>query len=186
MCSRICIFRTKGKYIGQIYIKAGYPRFMRLEIELIPRHSWYKSLRNAVSKEEWDALRKQVYKNADYTCEICGASERLYCHEVWMFDSCSNRQRLNGFKALCEHCHYVKHLGLVNVKILSGELPAEFMEILINHFCKVNNCDIGSFEKHRDEVSKIWLERSNMHWAIDFRNWKEVIKRNQLTLENYK
>lgn len=32
---------------------------MKLEVELIPRGSWGKSLANQLPKEEWDILRKR-------------------------------------------------------------------------------------------------------------------------------
>lgn len=155
---------------------------MKLEIELIPKGSWYQNLRNSISKEEWDKLRKKVYQEAGYQCGMCGASGRLYCHEVWKFDDFNLKQKLIGFKALCEYCHYIKHLGMVNVKIASGELPVDFIETLIHHFCKVNDCNRDDFENHKDDAYKVWMERSGKHWKIDFINWKDVAEGKQRTL----
>ena len=158
---------------------------MKLEIELIPKNSWYKNLRNNISKREWDKIRKKVYKKACYECEVCKNTGLLYCHERWNYDDINKIQKLIGFSALCENCHYVNHLGLVNIKIASNELPEQFMDDLIDHFCKVNDCSKRDFEEHRDRAYNKWIERSKVNWNIDFRIWKDILKKKQATLIDF-
>jgi len=56
---------------------------MKLKIELVPETAWYSNLRNKIPKNEWDKIRKQVYSNANYKCEICvNANIKLNCHEI--------------------------------------------------------------------------------------------------------
>ena len=156
---------------------------MKLEIELVPKSSWYKNLRNNISKQEWDRIRKEVYRKAGNKCGICKSSGRLFCHEVWKYDDVKNIQSLTEFKTLCEKCHYIKHLGFVNVKTASGELPKYFMNSLIEHFCKVNNCSIKDFREHESKSYQTWLRRSKKKWKIDVSKWLEVINKRQSVLE---
>lgn len=155
-----------------------------LKIELIPKNSWFKNLRNSISKSKWDDIRKDVYKKADYRCDLCKSNGKLYCHEIWKYNDIKNIQKLIGFQALCENCHYLNHLGLVNVKIAKKELPGDFINTLIKHFCEVNNCNEKDFEKERNEAYRKWTERSKKHFYIDLKLWKDILDKKQLTLSN--
>jgi hypothetical protein len=39
-----------------------------------------------------------------------------FCHEVWSYHERTGVQRLEGFIALCDFCHEVKHIGLARKK----------------------------------------------------------------------
>ena len=41
-----------------------------LTIELVPSTSHYTNVRTILPKKEWDRLRKESYKKANYKCEI--------------------------------------------------------------------------------------------------------------------
>jgi len=85
-----------------------------IEFELIPKGAWYVNVRSRFSPEAWDKIRKWVYAQADYVCEICGGEGDKWpveCHERWEWDDERREQRLVGFMALCPKCHGVKHLG---------------------------------------------------------------------------
>ena len=45
---------------------------MYLGIELIPKCTWGINVRTKLSKDQWDVIRKYVYREAGYVCEICG------------------------------------------------------------------------------------------------------------------
>ena len=83
---------------------------MKLIIELVPSTSWYDNLRNCVSRQDWDKIRKKAYADADYKCEICGAKTQLHCHEKWNYDGEKSLQKLEGFEAICVNCHMIKHV----------------------------------------------------------------------------
>ncbi len=136
----------------------------RLSIELVPRSCFYENLRKLLPKSEWDRLRKKVYAQYDYRCEICKAEGRLNCHEVWYYDEAREVQKLVGFVALCSLCHHVKHLRFAMLLAESGRLD---LERVILHFMRVNNCTRFDFEEHRRQAFQQWEERSQHLWQVD-------------------
>src|SRR3990167_7317621 len=106
-------------------------------------------------------------------------------HELWNYDETRDMQKLMGFQALCEKCHYIKHLGLVNVKIASCELPNNFIDILTDHFCKVNNCSKEDFKAHEESSYKKWINMSKKNWTVELTAWKNRMHNKQKTLENF-
>src|SRR6266487_2075486 len=89
----------------------------RLTVELVPETSWYNNVRALVDELGWDRIRRQMYRQADYRCEICGGrgpEHPVECHEVWRYDDRTRVQLLVRMIALCPVCHQVKHIGLAN------------------------------------------------------------------------
>jgi hypothetical protein len=146
---------------------------LKLKIELVPSTSWYNNLRNYMSKDDWDKIRKQTYAKYNYRCGICGGKGRLNCHEVWEYDDKNNIQKLVDFIALCDLCHHVKHIGFVSILARRGELD---YEEVVNHFMKVNGCDRATFEKYRRKVFTKWRERSMHKWEMDLGEYENVIE----------
>lgn len=147
---------------------------MKLTIELIPSTIWYSNIRNLVSKEVWDKIRKEQYEKAGHKCEICGVSDKLHCHEIWSYDDENYVQKLVGFIALCENCHMIKHIGF-SMHTPEGMRRYE-RNNLIEHFCKVNDCKSEDFIQCEKEAFKIWEERSRSKWKQDFGEWTITIK----------
>lgn len=44
----------------------------RLTIELVPQTCWFSNVRDQVSGEDWDRIRRQIYKRSGQCCEVCG------------------------------------------------------------------------------------------------------------------
>ena len=148
---------------------------MKLTIELVPHTSWYNNLRKKIPRRHWDRLRKRIYREHDYKCGICGVEGgRLNCHEVWSYNDEEHVQKLEGFIALCDSCHFIKHIGLAG--ILASRNQLDYDE-LIEHFIKVNNCSRDDFDKQLDEASKTWADRSQYNWKIDFGDYTELIEK---------
>lgn len=141
---------------------------LKLTIELVPQTTWYSNLRNSVSKDVWNRIRKGCYRKAGYRCEICGGKGRLNCHEVWEFDNSRNVQKLKRFIALCDLCHNIKHMGFVNVQISRGVWPESFREELAGHFMEVNKVTREAFERCVSEAFALWERRSKKKWKVDF------------------
>lgn len=154
---------------------------MKLFIELVPSTSWYNNLRKALPKEEWDRIRKKCYANAGFKCEICGAKGMLNCHEIWKYDDAKHIQKLEGFVALCELCHHIKHIGLSNILASEGKLD---MDRVIEHFMKVNGCDRKTFEQHEKEAFSEWKRRSSRDWKVVLGMCKKIINGKQNGKEN--
>ncbi len=153
---------------------------LKLSIELVPSTSWYNNLRKVVTKEEWNKIRRKSYKDAGHKCAICGAKGKLNCHEVWSYNDETHVQKLEGFTALCDLCHHVKHIGLSGILAMKGELD---MEEVIEHFMKVNSSDRKTFESHRNAAFKEWEERSTHDWQVDLGRYENVVKKDILQHE---
>ena len=149
---------------------------LRLQIELVPEPCWYSNMRKAMPPAAWDKLRKQVYAQYGYRCGICGASARLHCHEIWQYDDKEHIQTLQGFIALCEWCHHVKHLGLAGILAREGKLD---YDRVIAHFLTVNECSWEDFELHRRQAFDQWRERNNYQWRTDLGKDAHLVSANQ-------
>ena len=142
---------------------------LRLTIELVPETCWYSNMRKVLSRAQWDKLRKQVYADYNHRCGICGAAGKLECHEIWRYDDEQHIQSLQGFIALCEWCHHVKHIGLSG--LLAGQGKLDYDKV-IAHFMQVNGCDGETFEQHRKEAFAQWRERSKHEWVTELGEYK--------------
>jgi len=118
-----------------------------------------------VTKEEWDRLRKPVYKHAAWVCEICGGrgeSHPVECHEIWQYDDVQRVQRLAGLIALCPACHQVKHIGLAQV--MGRGIEAR------KHLEEVNGWAADQVTTYIRIAFAVWELRSQMEWHLDL-NW---------------
>lgn len=146
---------------------------MQLEIELVPATTWYVNLRDVLPRSEWDRIRKKAYADYGYKCGICGASEKLSCHEIWNYDNDAHVQTLKGFVALCSMCHHIKHIGLAQILSRQGRL--DYSKV-VEHFMAVNSCDRLAFQKHYEEAFEQWEERSRHHWKVDIGEYSRYIR----------
>jgi hypothetical protein len=134
----------------------------KLTIELVPKSCHFKNVRSEVSKEQWDKLRKQTYRAANYKCEICGGKGDKWpveCHEVWDYDEETQVQKLVRLIALCPACHEVKHLGLAS---LNGRF-----EEAVSHLRNVNHWGVSKTQDYLDEVQEDYKRRSELDWNLD-------------------
>jgi hypothetical protein len=134
----------------------------RLTIELVPATGWFDNVRSRVSKEQWDALRRPVFKAAGYRCEICGGRGEQWpveCHERWSYDDIALIQRLEGLIALCPSCHEVKHFGLAMKRGRFAFAQA--------HLEKVNGWDRRTSNIYIMRVFDQWEARSRHEWHLD-------------------
>jgi hypothetical protein len=152
---------------------------LKLRVELVPSNCWWSNVRSNLTKQDWDKIRKKIYREANNLCEICGekgAEHPVECHEIWNYNLTNTTQELNGFIALCPSCHQVKHIGLAN-KL------GKFNEAL-RHFMKINEITDHSiamefvtyfFEEHK--------EISSINWNFDI----SLLARNfDIKIENTK
>lgn len=133
---------------------------------------WGINLRSILSEDEWDDLRRAVYKRAGYRCEICGGRGPKWpveCHEQWEFDDRDHVQRLVGLIALCPKCHRAKHIGLTTSM---GKL-----EEAVHHMMEVNGWTRQEVMRHIDRAKMEAYERSRWIWELDLsllgKSWKK-------------
>jgi len=135
---------------------------MLLTIELVPKTCHFKNVRSEVTVASWDKLRKECYKAANYTCEVCGGkgdNHPVECHEIWEYDDKRHTQTLAGLIALCPACHEVKHLGLAQIK-------GNYERALL-HFVEVNDIPIEEAKDYIFTAFAQWAERSEYQWELD-------------------
>lgn len=131
---------------------------VKLPLNLIPATSWWKNVRSKISKSQWDLIRRKVYRQANYTCEICGIKNvRLDCNEVWNYQG--NKQTLVRLEAVCRMCHLTQHMGYAS---LIGKQQEAF-----NHLIKLNNWTGEQGKNYVQSKWKEWEKRSLINWDID-------------------
>lgn len=133
-----------------------------LTAELVPSTCWYSNVRSEVPPDEWDAIRRAVYRRAGHRCEVCGGRGPKWpveCHEVWDYDDRTRVQRLVRMIALCPPCHEVKHFGLATVK--GREVEAW------KHLVAVNDWTKEQAVQHTVGAMETWERRSEHEWALD-------------------
>jgi hypothetical protein len=142
----------------------------RLTVELVPKTSWYHNVRALVDEMTWDRIRRQVYRQADYRCEVCGSrgpDHPVECHEVWRYDDRTRVQALVRMIALCPACHHVKHLGLANVKGRGAQARA--------HLARVNGWTLAQADAYIAEAFRVWAQRSHGPWALDLEGLRPYV-----------
>jgi hypothetical protein len=135
---------------------------IKLSLELVPSSCWFSNVRSAVSRTQWDRIRKRVYAEAYDTCQICGGigeQHPVECHEIWHYDDKKLIQKLEGMIALCPSCHVVKHFGLAQIQGRG--------EKALKHLMKVNKMKRKDADQYITNAFTIWAERSSKLWKLD-------------------
>lgn len=133
-----------------------------LTIELVPKSSWMDNVRSVLTQSQWDIIKKSVYSEAWYVCQICGGVGPIHpveAHEIWSYDDKTLVQKLEGMIALCHNCHMCKHIGLAQIN--------NKFDLAVQHFMKVNSCNEKEALKHIKQAFKIWKKRSSKKWTLD-------------------
>jgi len=145
----------------------------KLTINLVPQTCWCSNVRKQATKQQWDILRKETYRQAGYVCEVCGGKGSRWpveCHERWQYqvdkDECT--QRLHGLIALCPACHAVKHYGRSQVIGREDEAAA--------HLAKINNWTAAQVTHYVGIAFAIWEYRSQRDWILDLSWLEETFK----------
>jgi hypothetical protein len=148
---------------------------MKLEIDLIPSNSWFKSLYRYFNdngrSNEWKQIKVNLFQKEGEWCWICGSIKKpLEAHESWQYDKKTKIRKLTEIHHLCGMCHKIKHYGLWT-RTDYGEEQLKKLGLskkdLINHFCNVNKCTQKEFEKHKTEAFDIYNKRNMIDWKLD-------------------
>ena len=148
---------------------------MKLEIELVPASSWYKSLyrhyQDSGRDREWKQLKKNLFEKEGELCWICKSTKNpLEAHESWEYNTETKIRRLSEIHHICGMCHKIKHIGLWTATRYGKEQMVKkglTKKDLIEHFCNVNGCNAKVFNKHEDESYAVQFERGKIEWKLD-------------------
>lgn len=138
-----------------------------LFVDLIPSTSWFTNVRAAVSPQDWDRLRRMVYRRAGNRCEACGsrpdhpAGLYLEAHERFAYDTRRRVQALRRLICLCTACHGTTHFGFTS---LSGDAEAE---AALGHLQYVTGMTRRQAERHVRDAFTLWEQRSRISWRVD-------------------
>lgn len=136
-----------------------------LFVDLIPRTCWFTNVRTCVSQQDWERLRRPIFRRAGHVCETCGAAEHrdtrrwLEAHERWHFDDRTGVQSLRRLISLCSPCHLTTHFGFANVTGRTDEALA--------HLRKVRGFTLAEALAHVHVAEDVWIERSARVWTLD-------------------
>jgi 5-methylcytosine-specific restriction endonuclease McrA len=142
----------------------------RLTIELVPKTSWYHNVRALTDELGWDRIRRQVYRQADYRCEVCGGKgpkHPVECHEVWRYDDRTRVQMLVRMIALCPGCHQVKHIGFANVQGKGAQAHA--------HLARVNGWTLAQADAYISQAFQVWAQRSGGPWTLELEGLRPYV-----------
>ncbi|UOQ44933.1 hypothetical protein MUN89_02980 [Halobacillus salinarum] len=122
-----------------------------------PVYAQKKTVREAIPRSLWNAVRNDIQSKSDFQCQICGRREegKLQAHEVWDYDEEKFLLILQEIQALCKSCHDLKHIHHAARRTKDSKARALVMQKLKNHFMKVNACTEADFHRHyRNQVAK--------------------------------
>ena len=130
----------------------------KLQIDLLPKGQWYKSVKDTVGRAIWDKLRKNVYERSGYKCECCESKENIGAYSRWKYTS-ENKQILMRLITMCEKCSLVTYFGRSQCIGRSEEAKQHLMEI--------RGFDDEEFKKHKKNAFDSWRKRSLKNWTQD-------------------
>jgi hypothetical protein len=131
----------------------------------IPSTSWFTNVRSAVSPQDWDRLRRMVYRRAGHRCEACGARPDraagvfLEAHERFAYDDSREVQALRRLICLCTPCHATTHYGLTSKRGRGDQA--------LTHLCAVTGMAEAEAIRHLEAAFALWERRSQMQWELD-------------------
>jgi hypothetical protein len=135
---------------------------LKLAIEPRPSSTWGVTLASLLPRDHWKELRFQVYREANYTCSICGAKHLpIHAHEVWAFDDRKKLQKLADVICVCTMCHNVIHFGRS-----SQVYPKNYIKELVEHWCKVNRRTKEDFLKYQQDIKRLNIKRANTYYTV--------------------
>jgi hypothetical protein len=133
-----------------------------LFVDLIPQTSWFRNVRAAVDRADWDRLRRMVYRRAGHRCEACSDSGvQLEAHERFTYDIQVGIQRLVRLICLCAACHWVTHFERT---MLQGDAAGQ---AAIDHLQAVTGMIDLEAELHIRDAFDLWARRSEVSWRVD-------------------
>ncbi len=126
---------------------------------------WGKNIRSELGQNEWDIIRKKVYKKYNHKCCICGKKGKMNAHEVWKLSISSSRsygiQTLVNIISVCDNCHNTIHIGRTLALGVSCSQVLSYYRSVNNISEKETIADFKYMDKKLDKLNRI------NYWSID-------------------
>ncbi len=133
---------------------------MELHIELIPEGCWNINLSTNLKRNEWDKIRKKIYKKQSGKCHICNEKSYLDAHEVWDYDEENHIQKLKDIVGVCKKCHNAIHFKRAQ--------RTGFQDEAVKQLMKVNYWDISYVIDETVKAKEDYDRRSQIKdWTLD-------------------
>jgi len=168
MCTKNVLNNDNSRYLNKL-------KELKLTLEFIPitmERSLYQFLKRSDRMNRWKGIKEDLVKKNGKKCQVCNRSNaHLEAHEAWDYQEDTCTQLLKNIQLLCHECHRVKHVNLFYQSKLRrwGFLRSNTSkQDLIDHFCKVNECNEEDFETMEREAFKLLRRRNRISWRKDF------------------
>ena len=122
-----------------------------LTMDLTPHFMSGSALRKHVSEYRWrKIIRPELIAARGPNCEICHftaiESKRIEAHEI--FEYGDNSIKLAAIQLLCTRCHDIKDFAQTERLIAKGVKETQRRQVVVDHFCRVNECTLAEFDAH--------------------------------------
>ncbi len=147
-------------------------REWKLRVQPVPKNNWGDNLAHLLPEEIWDHLRKEVYKESGYLCEICRKDNvTFHCHENWVYNDRRKTQTLETLMCLCPNCHDCIHCYRSEGQVIRGGgklqgYPNSYLNTLKAHFCKVNSCSYKTFDYYLGRMLRVRGVRTRNEYEL--------------------
>ncbi|CAM9121511.1 hypothetical protein MYMA111404_02175 [Mycoplasma marinum] len=140
----------------------------------LPSSPKYINPQTWMGPQMWSTIKKEVFKRADYSCEVCGGQgtkDPVEAHELWVFDYHTKERVFVRFLALCPLCHWLQHMGLASIRITNHKLD---QKELVEHFNKLTNSDL-TFERMYERAIFVYKKIKSKHYEISLDKDREPL-----------
>lgn len=139
----------------------------KLRFEVLPPELHGINIRSELGQQEWDIIRKKVYKKYNHTCCICNKRNmKCNAHEVWKLSislkTLTGKQILMNIVNLCDECHDVIHIGRL-VAIDRNRFPEA-----LKYYAQINEISLEqAMNDYRYMAEKYQKTSAIQNWSID-------------------
>ncbi len=129
-----------------------------LTMDLTPNFMSGSALRKHVGDHRWrKIIRKALVAERGLVCDICRFPAReskiIDAHEVFDYPE-DGTVRLVAIQLLCTWCHDIKDFAQMERLIAQRVKRPERRQLIIEHFCHVNECPLAEFDEHYEDARR--------------------------------
>jgi hypothetical protein len=90
-------------------------------------------------------------------------------HEVWDYITKGKTgvAKLIRVQIICRPCHQIHHWALTVKLFAQGHIDPDYLDELVDYFCRINSCKPKDFRRHAKEALAVFKKRSDLKWTVD-------------------